>query len=116
MYHRVFQVIIWVFIVVGTIYFLLFYGFVIRALLALDKLPTYNNPDPKILGFDGHARFIYIWSSIFFFLAPISVIVTMVQFITHKGRNRMLKFVSTFLILLLVYHLFMDPYLDWFLD
>lgn len=33
---------------------LLFYSFVLRATFALERLPQYNNPDPKDLGFDIH--------------------------------------------------------------
>ncbi len=70
---RVVKSILYIALHYPLLWFLFFYSYVIRTRYVLDRWPSYNNPDPKSLGFDKHYNFVgnasnYILYSLVFVL------------------------------------------------
>lgn len=62
---------------------LLFYGFVLRARLALGEWPRPNFPDPKALGFDLHYVAILL-GQLAFFAIPLGLLVLLLSVRGHE--------------------------------
>jgi hypothetical protein len=98
-------------------YLMLFYAFVLRAVYEIGRIPSYNNPDPKSLGFDMHRMIIYkAFDVMVYGLAALFVLLM----ISLRTRNFSVK--RKYWILLLVglgvviLHLLVDPFDEWFVD
>lgn len=99
------------------LYLMLYYSFVVRAIMKLGKIPFYNNPDPKMLGFNIHRELIYrtfdfIAIGIIANLILIGITLVLKRF-TLK-RKHWLFFLAG--ILLIFYFLSVDPFAEWFAD
>lgn len=99
------------------VYLLLFYSFVVRAIVKIGRIPEYNDPDPKILNFNVHREAIYKS----FDWVIYGLIVFAILFLITKAAKRFTvkKIHLTILtvgIIWLFLHLIGDPFDYWFLD
>lgn len=97
-------------------YLIVFYTLVIRATLKIRHLPTYDNPDPKTLGFETHIEAIDLFFTLALISSALGVITLLLSYISGLNINRAIK--STFVAVLIcwVFHLFYDPFFVWFAD
>jgi hypothetical protein len=101
------------------IWLAIFYSFVIRAALMLERWPSYNNPDPKRLGFALHHGF--LWLGLINMHGVIGAAIVVAIFCKIKWRD--FPFFTVFSIgvgsLLVLYSVVkIDPggFVDWFAD
>ncbi len=110
----------WVFSLVPTAWFLLFYGFVLRAYLTLGYWPSPYHPDPKDLAFDFHH--VAIWFSFPVVVASAVVLALLVAYYARSymgsARHRlgMLYFAATFAAWLLAVRFDPGRFIEWFVD
>lgn len=99
------------------VYLITFYSFVIRAVIKLGEVPTYDNPDPKELGFDVHREMVnktFDWVVYGLILLVILVAIVLIsKKFTVKKVHRTIFFAGFIIVIL---HLFIDPFNVWFLD
>jgi hypothetical protein len=106
----------WVLCAVPAIWFLLFYGFVLRSYLALGQWPRPYLPDPKELGFVWHHALISISFPLMFVLPLVfAVLVTHDQAKSWRGWG-VAFFVVSFAAWFLVVRLDPGQFIYWFMD
>lgn len=96
----------------------IFYSFVLRAITKLNRLPTYNNPDPKDLGFNKHYEFVY---TNYFEFIPITSLIVIIYLIICLIKKRNLlqldkKHFVMFFILIIIEFLTIYLFGGWFVD
>ena len=99
------------------VYLIFFYSFVIRAILKTGRIPTYNNPDPKELQFGLHREWVYrTFDLVVYGLAVFSILFLVARFsknLTVKKTHLIFLIVG---IVIILFHLLIDPFEEWFLD
>ncbi len=95
------------------LYLFCFYSFVLRAYFKLGYLPFYNNPDPITLGFSTHMNIIYIIGDACVYASIMWVIILIVRKLKMPRWSVILYLVG---MLLFVYNLLIDPFMEWFAD
>src|SRR3954462_15883742 len=109
-------------IVIVSCYFpflhlIIFYTYVLRAIVELGRIPSYDNPDPKKLGFSVHRDLVYCSSNL-----PIISIVVIFLFkvFLSDEKFRQIKRIHIVLFVIgflsIIVHIFFDPLNEWFLD
>jgi mannose/fructose/N-acetylgalactosamine-specific phosphotransferase system component IID len=99
------------------VYLVLFYSFVVRAIIKIGKIPSYNNPDPKDLKFNVHREVIY---KVFDWLVYGLIVFAILFLITIVAKKFTVKKIHLILLIIgvvgILLHLFIDPFDTWFLD
>lgn len=101
------------------LYSLALYLFVIRASIKLGYFPSYDSPDPKDLHFDLHHKITWnildygIWLNLFCLILVIGLLLFKRNF---AKNNKIGMGVYGLGIAFVLYILFLDPFLEWFLD
>jgi hypothetical protein len=99
------------------LYFIIFYLYVVRAILEFGQLPGYDNPDPKKLGFGTHRLLVY-WTSNLPLLS-ILVIFLFKLFLPNNEFSKVQKIhyiLFLFGFVMMIIHFAFDPLSEWFLD
>jgi hypothetical protein len=99
------------------IYLIVYYAYVLRAIIKIGKIPTYGNPDPKELGFDTHRWLIYFLFDVVVYGVLIYIVLLCVTLYQKKFTVRKIH-LYIFIISIFIFFLaiFMDPFDEWFLD
>lgn len=93
-----------------------FYTYVGRAINKIGYIPSYNNPDPKLIsGLESHRLLIYSLSNILVVTIMLVVIAFICDVIFKKKfyKNLRVHYIISFLLILL---LIFAPFQTWFLD
>jgi hypothetical protein len=97
-------------------YLAVFYSFVIRAWIELGRLPSYNNPDPRTLGFTSNTSLLERSFELAFFSSILSIIFLAVLKLRKKYINHRHLHFFLFMLLFLFYNIMADPFMEWFAD
>lgn len=98
-------------------YLIVYYSYVLRAIIKIGRIPRYGNPDPKALGFDTHRWLVYF----LFDVVAIGVLIyaVLLCFILYRKKFSVAKgHLILFIIGIVIFCLaiFIDPFDEWFLD
>ena len=110
---KIFAYIYYFICVVPLLYVMIFYSYVLRAYLKLGYLPTYNNPDPKELGFIIHRKLIYLTSDVIIVGLFVWLILSTIKKFKYQRWSYILYGLGT---MIFVYILAIDPFMEWFAD
>ena len=94
-----------------------FYSFVLRAMVEIGGIPSYENPDPKALGFDLHRSLVYTsfdWAFYGSFALLCLVICLQIAGKLMVARKHFLRFGIGMAIALGC--IILDPFMKWFAD
>lgn len=95
------------------VYLVLYCSFIVRAIIKIGKIPSYNNPDPKDLKFDLHRELIYE----FFDWVVYGLILFAVLFlITIIAKKFKVKKVHLIILMIGVFGVFLHLFDTWFAD
>jgi hypothetical protein len=90
---------------------------VVRAVVKIGRIPTYNNPDPKDLNFTTHREIIY---KVFDWLVYGLIFFVVLFLISISAKKIAVKKIHLILLMIgvvaVLFHLFLDPFDTWFLD
>jgi hypothetical protein len=98
------------------LYLIGYYSYVLRAIIKLGKIPTYNNPDPKQLRFDTHREFIYELFDIIVYGLGIFVMILLIALMFKRLSVKWIHFKFLFTGIILTIWSFIDPFSEWFAD
>jgi hypothetical protein len=99
------------------LYLSLFYTYVLRAVIKLGRLPSYDNPDPKELGFDHHREIIYKTFDYSVYSIGIGVMLLILLRLAGKlDVNKIHLIMFSVGVIAVMLHLFADPFDEWFVD
>ena len=114
---KIINAIVIVFCYLPYTYLLLFYSYIIRASIELGRMPTYENPDPKQLGFDLHRQSVYDSFEVVFYSAFITGLSMGGLYLSGKLN---IKKIHITIFVIGVAWCFVDvivnPFNQWFLD
>ena len=96
---------------------IVYYSYVIRAIIKLGRIPSYDNPDPKTLGFTTHRDLVYTMDDIVVYGLGSFVLLWLIaralkQLTLPKIHLKMYLIGIGIFVLYLV----ADPFMTWFAD
>jgi len=94
------------------------YSFFVRAIITLGRVPSYNNPDPKELGFRYHYQLVYDVSDLTLLSVCALLIAGIYYLIVSKSifNIRQEHFVISVGLLLIHIVTLFHPIMEWFVD
>lgn len=96
---------------------LIYYSFVVRAIIKIGRIPSWNDPDPKELGFTTHRDLVYNSADIVAY--GICVFVLLYFILSWLKKLTVSKMhLKLFLIgiSIFIFSLVVDPFMAWFAD
>lgn len=101
------------------LWFISFVSFVLRAIIVLEKMPKYNLPDPKDLGFDFHQGILFFSLPIIFFSFLPWLLITLLIYAKDKSKlNKIDIWIFVLTYILFIFFQRIDPWGlgTWFID
>jgi len=106
----------WVVCYLPWLYIIAFYSYVLRAIIRLNYVPSFDNPDPKVLGFYFHHALIYLlWEFSMWAVVAWGILRLVMYFMEIKVSKRETK-VFTIAVIVFIYNIIIDPFMTWFVD
>lgn len=114
--NKIFNLALTILIAVLYSYLFTFYSFVLRAYFKLSRWPFYKNPNPELLNFTFHRDLVYqnLYYSIISFCLIIVLIIA--SCIVKTKVHRVNWFLLILAVFIILYNLFLDPFMEWFAD
>jgi hypothetical protein len=99
------------------LYLVVFYSYVIRAIITLGRIPTPDNPDPKWLGFDKHRQFVYDSLTIFLITTGVTLILFLILYLRKRmSINKTHLTIFWIGVIGTIVDNIVNPFNAWFLD
>lgn len=99
------------------LYLLTYYSYVVRAIIKLRRIPTYDNPDPKELGFSTHRYIIYKLADIVIYGLCLFILLLLITLFLKKFTIRKMHWKLLLIgIIIFILIFFIDPFMVWFAD
>lgn len=70
------------------LYLVVFYSFVIRATIKLGRIPTPDNPDPKVLGYTVHREFVNTSLAITIYGIALLILLVVIAILGKQIKNQ----------------------------
>lgn len=94
-----------------------YYSYVIRAIIKLGRIPSYDNPDPKTLGFTIHRDLVYTMGDIVIYGLGAFVLLWLIARTLKQLTLPKIHFKIYLIgIGIFVLYLIADPFMAWFAD
>lgn len=98
------------------VYIIVFYLYVLRAIIKLSYVPFYDNPDPKVLGFYIHHELIDLLGEFSMWaIVAWGILRLIMYFMEIKISKRETK-VFRIAVIVFIYNITIDPFMAWFAD
>jgi len=99
------------------LYLTIYYSYILRAIIKIGRIPTYNNPDPKELGFNVHRNIVYKSFDIIVYTFGVFLLLLLAAYFLKKLRVKKIHFrLMCIGIVLFILDLLLNPFNEWFLD
>lgn len=94
-----------------------YYSYVVRAIIKLGRIPSYDNPDPKALGFTIHRYLVYTMSDIVMYgFGAIVLLWLIARGLKQLTLPKIHLKIYLIGIGIFVLYLIADPFMTWFAD